>query len=209
MPRRIVLLKQEGTHPAAEGLLAPFADVCAIRSMADMQSIAKSKPDIVLVDIALPEMDGQQVLDAFRQDSRHEPLIVFLGSWRSPGELRQQLVELGRFRGPAKKLRRDVPHLARVLGLTQEALARVLNVSARTAHRWLKGARPRKRPELEQLGQLVALLEQALPSTEAIRAYLHHPNPNMGGERPVDLLLRREFDRVAADLEALQEGVYV
>lgn len=29
------------------------------------------------------------------------------------------------------------------------------------------------------------------------------------GEKPIDLLMRGEFDRVSGDLEAIQEGVYV
>jgi hypothetical protein len=85
----------------------------------------------------------------------------------------------------------------------------MLNVSARTAHRWLKGTRPRRTQELERLLEVVALLEQTLPSDNAVRSYLYHANQTLRGEKPIDLLIRGEFDRVAADLQAVQEGVYV
>jgi hypothetical protein len=54
-----------------------------------------------------------------------------------------------------------------------------------------------------------ALLKQTMPSEDAIRSYLYHANPTLHGEKPIDLLIRGEFDRVVADLEAVQEGVYV
>ena len=99
--------------------------------------------------------------------------------------------------------------MARLLGVSQESFARILNVSSRTAHRWLKGARPRPRAELNRLESIVSRLEETLPGPEAIRSYLNHPNPNLAGERPVDLLVRRDFDRVESDLRAIQEGVYL
>jgi len=104
---------------------------------------------------------------------------------------------------------RSLSQVVRLLGVSQEVLSRILNVSARTAHRWLKGTRPRRTRELERLLEIVALLEQTLPNDEAIRSYLCHTNPALQGEKPIDLLIRREFDRVSADLRAVQEGVYI
>jgi len=57
--------------------------------------------------------------------------------------------------------------------------------------------------------EVVALLQRALPNDEAIRSYLQHSNPALEGERPIDALIRGEFDRVTADLQAVEEGVYV
>ena len=57
--------------------------------------------------------------------------------------------------------------------------------------------------------EVVALLEQALPNDDAIRSYLYHSNPTLQGEKPIDLLVRGDFDRVSADLQAVRDGVYV
>jgi transcriptional regulator with XRE-family HTH domain len=99
--------------------------------------------------------------------------------------------------------------VARLLGLSQESLARILGVSSRTVHRWLHGTRPRRKPELDRILSLASSLLRALSDAAAVRAYLHHANPSIGNERPVDLLLRGEFDRIAADLQSIEEGVYV
>ena len=39
--------------------------------------------------------------------------------------------------------------------------------------------------------------------------WLETPNPILGGDRPVDCLERREYDRVHAALEAFNTGVYI
>ena len=103
----------------------------------------------------------------------------------------------------------NLAQVVRLLGISQEALRRMLNVSARTVHRWLQGTRPRRTRELDRLLEIVALMEQTLPNDDAIRSYLYHANPTLQGEKPIDLLIRGEFDRVTADLQAVQEGVYI
>src|SRR6267378_2138150 len=183
MAVRAVALKGEGTHPPAEGVLARFAQVRAIRSLRDLEKVKEERPDIVLMDLSMPRVEGREVLEVLNSLST--------------------LKATRRSRSPS------LSHVVRLLGVSQEVFSRILNVSARTAHRWLKGTRPRRNPKLDGLLEIVALLEQALPNTEAIRSYLYHSNPNLGGEKPIDLLIRGEFDRVTADLQAVQEGVYV
>jgi hypothetical protein len=56
---------------------------------------------------------------------------------------------------------------------------------------------------------IVELLERTLLTTDAIHTYLHHSNLALGGDRPLDLLARGDFERVESDLQAIQEGVYV
>ena len=62
---------------------------------------------------------------------------------------------------------------------------------------------------MDRVLEIVALLEQTLPNEDAIRSYLYHANPTLHGEKPIDLLIRGDFGRVSADLQAVQEGVYV
>lgn len=71
-----------------------------------------------------------------------------------------------------------------------------------------KGATPRRKPELEQLERALAVLKETFPSRDAIRSYLHHPNPTFAGETPIALLSRGEFDHVIGDLMALREGAF-
>lgn len=208
MALRAVALKEEGTHPASEGVLARFAQVRAIRSLADLEKVKEERPDIVLMDLRMPHVDGKEVVEVLRQSHR-APMLVLFDSRMQPTTLLKHLSSLGSFKAVRPSRSLNLSQVVRLLGVSQEVLSRILNVSARTAHRWLKGTRPRQTRELDRLLEIVALLEQTLPSDKAIRSYLYHANPTLHGEKPIDLLIRGEFDRVAADLQAVQEGVYV
>jgi CheY-like chemotaxis protein len=208
MAVRAVALKEEGTHPAAEGILARFAQVRAIRSLGDLQKVKEEKPDIVLMDLRMPHVDGKEVVEVLRESHR-VPVLVLFDSKMQPAALLKQLNSLGSLRAARPSRPPSLARVVRLLGVSQEILSRILNVSGRTAHRWLKGTRPRRTRQLDRLLEIVALLEQALPGDDAIRSYLYHANPSLQGERPIDLLIRGELDRVAADLQAVQEGVYV
>jgi CheY-like chemotaxis protein len=208
MALRAVALKEEGTHPAAEGILARFAQVRAIRSLDDVERVKEERPDIVLLDLGMQHLSGIDVLGVLRRSHR-VPVFICFDSKIQPTTLLKQLTSLGNIRVTHRTRSPNLSQVVRLLGVSQEALGRMLNVSARTAHRWLKGTRPRRTQEVERLLEIVALLEQTLPSEDAIRSYLYRSNPILRGDKPIDLLIRGAFDRVAADLQAVQEGVYV
>lgn len=208
MAVRAMALKEEGTHPPSEGILARFAQVKSIRSLRDLEKVKEERPDIVLMDLRMPHFDGKEVVEVLRQ-SRRVPVLVLFDASVEPTTLLKQLNSLGTLRSARRSRLPNLAQVVRLLGISQEALSRMLNVSARTAHRWLKGTRPRRTLELDRLLEIVALMEQTLLSDDAIRSYLYHVNPTLQGERPIDLLIRGEFDQVAADLQAVQEGVYV
>ena len=208
MAVRAMALKEEGTHPPSEGILARFAQVKSIRSLRDLEKVKEERPDIVLMDLHMPHFDGKEVVEVLRQSGR-VPMLVLFDASVEPTTLLKQLNSLGTLRTARRSRLPNLGHVVRLLGISQEALSRMLNVSARTAHRWLKGTRPRRTLELNRLLEIVALMEQTLPSDDAIQSYLYHANPTLQGGRPIDLLIRGEFDQVAADLQAVQEGVYV
>ncbi len=208
MAVRAMALKEEGTHPPSEGILARFAQVKSIGSLRDLEKVKEERPDIVLMDLRMPHFDGKEVLEVLRQ-SRRVPVLVLFDASVEPTTLLKQLNSLGTLRAAGRSRLPNLAQVVRLLGISQEALSRMLNVSARTAHRWLKGTRPRRTRELDRLLEIVALMGQTLPSDDGIRSYLYHANPTLQGEKPIDLLIRGEFDRVAADLQAVQEGVYV
>ena len=208
MSVRAVALKEEGTHPPSEGVLARFAQVRSIRSLTDLEKVKDERPDIVLMDIRMPRFDGKEAVEVLRQ-SRQAPVLVLFDSKMQPTTLLKQLSNLATLKAASHRRPPSLSQIIRLLGVSQEGLSRILNVSARTAHRWLKGTRPRQTRELHRLHEIVALLEQTLSNDEAIRSYLYHANSCLQGERPIDLLIRGDFDRVSADLQAVQEGVYV
>ena len=208
MSVRAVALKEEGTHPASEGVLARFAQVRSIRSLTDLEKLKDERPDIVLMDIRMPRFDGKEAVEVLRQ-SRQAPVLVLFDSKMQPTTLLKQLSNLATLKAASHRRPPSLSKIIRLLGVSQEGLSRILNVSARTAHRWLKGTRPRQTRELHRLHEIVALLEQTLPNDDAIRSYLYHANSSLQSEKPIDLLIRGDFDRVSADLQAVQEGVYV
>ena len=208
MSVRAVALKEEGTHPPSEGVLARFAEVRPIRSLKDVEKVKEERPDIVLLDLRMALVDGKEALEVLRH-ARPSPVLVLIDSKMQPSGLLKQLTSLGTLKATRHARPPSLSQIIRLLGVSQEVLSRILNVSGRTAHRWLKGTRPRRTRELQRLVEIVGLLEQTLPNDEAIRSYLYHANPSLQGEKPIDLLIRGDFDRVAADLQAVQEGVYV
>ena len=208
MPLKAVALKEEGTHPPAEGVLRRFANVRTIRSLSDVEKVKDERPDIVLMDLSMPDFNGKKVLKIL-SESRHIPLFICFDSKIQPTALLKHLTSLGNIRVKRRSVTVGISEAIQLLGISQEVLGRVLNVSSRTVHRWLKGSRPKRNRELDTLLGIVTLLERALPTTDAIHTYLQHPNPHLDGDRPIDLLTRGDFDRIESDLQAIQEGVYV
>lgn len=208
MSFRAVALKEQGTHPPSEGVLARFADVRPIRSLKDLEKVKDERPDIILMDVRMPRLDGKEAVEVLRQ-SRPVPVLVLIDAKMQPTALLKQLNSLGALKATRHGRQPSLSHIVRLLDVSQEVLSRILNVSGRTAHRWLKGTRPRRTRELDRLLEVVALLEQVLPNDEAIHSYLYHSNPTLQDEKPIDLLIRGDFDHVSADLLAVQEGVYV
>jgi len=207
MSVKAVALKQEGTHPASEGVLAGFADVRPVRSLKDLEMVKEERPDIILMDVCMSRIDGKEPIEVLRQ-SLPVPVLVLIDAKLQPKALLKHLNSLGTLK-PSRRGRPSLSQIVRLLGVSQEVLSRILNVSSRTAHRWLKGTRPRRTWELERLLEIVARLEQTLPNGEAIRSYLYHSSPTLQDQKPIDLLIRGDFGRVSADLQAAQEGVYV
>jgi uncharacterized protein (DUF2384 family) len=210
MIRKIVAVKEFGTYPPSEGVLARFAEIRAIRSLNDLKAVTKETPETILIDLSMPNFDASDIVETLRHSSVRQSLILLIDFRLRPAKFLRQLHSLGRIgaRGPSRPF--SVADVIRRLGISQEVFSHILNVSVRTTNRWIRNrTRPRSKPELDRMARFVSQLEETLSKPDAIRAYLQHPNPSLGGEKPVDLLARGQFDRVESDLQALQEGVYI
>jgi CheY-like chemotaxis protein len=206
----VLALKEEGTSPPIEGMLSKFAEIRGIRSWKDAASLVAKRFDIVLIDTSMPRIAAQALVEALKKRGvASRSMIVLIDFRESPAELRQRLDQLARLNTRAQAKPVDLKTIMRLLQISQESLARMLNVSARTVHRWLGRKLPRHHPELQRLQRMVELLKDTLGAERSVQEYLLHRNPSLGGETPISLLLRGEFDPVEADLQALREGVYV
>jgi DNA-binding response OmpR family regulator len=79
MPQRILLV--EDNADLAEGIeynlrLEGYDVRVAENGLIAVQEAKKWRPDLVLLDLMLPEMDGYQVLRHIRQLDRHVPVII-------------------------------------------------------------------------------------------------------------------------------------
>ena len=177
-----------------------------------MASLAKMRFDILLIDTSMRGIEPLDLVEVLQSTgSISRSAILLLDFNESPSELRRRLDQLAKLNVWAASKPPDLKTTVRLLKVSQESLARMLHVSSRTAHRWLRKTvtQPRSNPALRRLQRIVELLIETLSTERAIQEYLNHPNPSMSGETPMALLTRGESDRVEADLQAIREGVYV
>ena len=62
-----------------------------------VQKVLELKPDLLTLDIEMPEMDGLAVLDALRKSDRKVEVIVVSAQSRRGGELTMRALEMGAF----------------------------------------------------------------------------------------------------------------
>ena len=131
MPK-VLAIKEEGTHPSAEGWLARFAEVRGIRSAEEGLRLYALHSDIVVIDGGMPNVPAAQLFQGIQKAMR-KSLVVLVDLNVAPTELKKQFAGFARLaRPPAPKP--DVQRIARNLHLSQESLARILRVSTKTAN---------------------------------------------------------------------------
>jgi putative toxin-antitoxin system antitoxin component (TIGR02293 family) len=90
-------------------------------------------------------------------------------------------------------------------------LARVSDTSARSIARWKTEETAPRREAEERLFELRAVVDLArkVMSDEAARFWMRSPNPDLGYEKPLDLIAEGQHQRVIDLLLAVAEGVTV
>jgi hypothetical protein len=88
-------------------------------------------------------------------------------------------------------------------------LAEMLGTSSRSVARWQKtGSTPRRETEVRLLEvQAVADLLRRVMREDFARIWLHSPNPDLGYEKPLELIAQGKYRRVIGAILALAEGV--
>lgn len=88
-------------------------------------------------------------------------------------------------------------------------LAEMLGTSPRSVSRWQKtGSTPRRETEVRLLEvQAVTDLLRRVMREDSARIWLHSPNPDLGYEKPLELVASGKYRRVIGAILALAEGV--
>jgi len=177
-----------------------------------VDKISQVRPDLVILDASPPKIDGSVVLAALQKDPDTKGIPVILVDLKAPreGEAGDVVARILRAVSTAPSADPELTSALQDLGLSQEMLARILQVSARTVARWLAGEvepSPGHRERVEKIKQLHREMLKVL-RPEALSRYLQAYNDALGGRRPLDLLLEHQFDAILADLAALREGVH-
>ena len=90
-------------------------------------------------------------------------------------------------------------------------LARVSDTNPRSVARWKAEATTPRREAEERLLELRAVVDLArrIMRDDAARFWMRSPNPDLGYEKPLDLIAAGQYQRVVDLLLALAEGVTV
>jgi putative toxin-antitoxin system antitoxin component (TIGR02293 family) len=90
-------------------------------------------------------------------------------------------------------------------------LARVSDTNPRSVARWKAQETAPRREAEERLLELRAVVDLArkVMTDEAARFWMRSPNPDLGYEKPLDLVATGRYQRVVDLLLALAEGVTV
>jgi CheY-like chemotaxis protein len=81
------VLVVEDDRDAREGLVEllrnhSFAVRAAHDGRTALDALAAGAPDVILLDLALPDMGGDEFLGAIREDARHERIqVVVMSAW--------------------------------------------------------------------------------------------------------------------------------
>ncbi|HZA40871.1 MAG TPA: antitoxin Xre/MbcA/ParS toxin-binding domain-containing protein [Actinomycetota bacterium] len=88
-------------------------------------------------------------------------------------------------------------------------VARVLGTRPRSVTRWHSSRSVPRRDSEERLLELKAVVDllRGVLREQPARLWLRSPNPDLGYEKPLDVVARGEYQRVIDSIMALAEGV--
>lgn len=109
-----------------------------------------------------------------------------------------------------RPLIREAVYLHEIAQLSDADIARATGVARSTARAWLGHTRQPTGDRAERLIELSAMVERLARVMEPsyIAVWLRKPVPALGDEKPIDLIARGEYMRVAQLISALEEAPF-
>lgn len=92
--------------------------------------------------------------------------------------------------------------------LTNAELAEITGVKTRQVQHWVSGAHRPQGEAKDRLLELHYVIERLreIYTPEGVDIWIHGRNRELGGRKPIDLLIGGEFERVLAAVERLASG---
>jgi signal transduction histidine kinase len=166
LPGRASVLVVEDNPEMREFVASTLAGSCNVVTAADgeagLQQARALRPDLVVTDLMMPGMSGDQLVAALRSDNAFDAMPILLLTARDDDALRERLLQAGAQDYLTKPFR------------PQELRARTQNlVSAKRAGDTLRGELASLSTDLESLAQTLAMrnrqLQTALEAAEVAR----------------------------------------
>lgn len=189
-----------------------FSVITAASGVECLEVAQESQPDMILLDVQMPDMDGYAVLEKLREreDTRTIPVIFITARYRDPDRVARGL-ELGAFDYIAKPIDDDVL-------LTKVAVTARIRQAERDTHRAQEQLLHQQRRETERIAvELEKLREELVRKTRLaaigqVSASIAHELRNpMGAVRNAAYYLRRhavkDQPKVAQYLQIIDEEV--
>ncbi|MDX2149229.1 MAG: response regulator [Bryobacteraceae bacterium] len=97
MPRRVLIVEDDPTFRAAlEVAIAPIAEVlCAATGRDALRRLETTEVEAVVTDLEMPLMDGYELIERLRADTRWRAMPVVVVSGATDTEARERVLRLG------------------------------------------------------------------------------------------------------------------
>lgn len=111
----------------------------------------------------------------------------------------------------ASAVARKIDDIKKRTSISANSIAELLNTTPQTLSRWATGKNDPQQAHLERLLELDYLTERLSEffAPEDARLWLFAPHPQLGGERPADLVAKGRHSEVLAVIARLVDSAYV
>ena len=125
MSRILVIDDEEGVRSLLDTILSRkgYQVILAENGRKGLERFHREHPDVIVLDLKMPEMDGLTVLKEIRRGGSHQPVIILTGAWTAEAEQSTQAL------GVTEYVEKEFS-----LHLLGDALKRILRQAPHSAH---------------------------------------------------------------------------